>query len=287
MLYNNSSKKRPKKNLKGGFGNYCCVPLCKSAFYNSERQPTAISLFQVPAKKTVRDQWLKILNKYRRKGGVDKFDVRKKLYICEFHFNANEISISLGIGRKTLKKDVLPTKFDLLKKDTSKRLAPRKPPKERLPPFIETDEISTTEDESFSESESEEIIMSDDYDGFDQQAEEVDTGTLLKLEIEQLKEKVLVLEKENNELKSRSYCYENVKASKTDFKSETGFDNETFLKLLEFLEPGEDCCNLKMYDTSQRLSEETFTFVFKVQVKIYQSQGENQNYLPQNSYFCI
>ena len=38
-----ASTKRPKKNLVGGFGNYCCVPGCKSAFYEKNRETTNIS----------------------------------------------------------------------------------------------------------------------------------------------------------------------------------------------------------------------------------------------------
>ena len=33
-FYSNcSSKKRPEKNCSAGFGDYCCIPECKSAFY--------------------------------------------------------------------------------------------------------------------------------------------------------------------------------------------------------------------------------------------------------------
>ena len=31
-IYQNSSKKRPQKNYSGGFGDYCCIPGCQSAF---------------------------------------------------------------------------------------------------------------------------------------------------------------------------------------------------------------------------------------------------------------
>ena len=38
-----TSRKRPKKNLLCGFGNYCCVPDYKSAFYDKNREKTNIS----------------------------------------------------------------------------------------------------------------------------------------------------------------------------------------------------------------------------------------------------
>ena len=36
-ILSTASRKRPKK-LVGGFGNYCCVPGCKSASYDKNRR---------------------------------------------------------------------------------------------------------------------------------------------------------------------------------------------------------------------------------------------------------
>ena len=41
------SKKRPEKNSAAGFGDYCCTPECKSAFYikrDGKRVKIGISL---------------------------------------------------------------------------------------------------------------------------------------------------------------------------------------------------------------------------------------------------
>ena len=40
-----TSRKRPKKKLGGGFGNYCCVRGFKSALYDKNRDKTNIPLF--------------------------------------------------------------------------------------------------------------------------------------------------------------------------------------------------------------------------------------------------
>ena len=40
----NNFKKTSEKNLIGGFGNYCCVPGCKSAICDKNRDKTNISL---------------------------------------------------------------------------------------------------------------------------------------------------------------------------------------------------------------------------------------------------
>ena len=38
-----TSRKRPKNKFVGGFGNYCCVPSGKSAFYDKNREKTHLS----------------------------------------------------------------------------------------------------------------------------------------------------------------------------------------------------------------------------------------------------
>ena len=45
---------------------------------------------------------------------------------------------------------------------------------------------------------------------------------------------------------------------KSIFKKVTGLDNESFLDLFEFVDPGEDCKNIKFYDSSKRLFEVQF-----------------------------
>ena len=40
-----TSRRRPKKNLVGGFGNDCCVPGCKSSFQDKNREEANIIQF--------------------------------------------------------------------------------------------------------------------------------------------------------------------------------------------------------------------------------------------------
>ena len=54
------------------------------------------------------------------------------------------------------------------------------------------------------------------------------------------------------------YNYENISRNKEHFKKATGLDHESFLNLFEFVDPGEDCENIKSYDSSKRLSETQF-----------------------------
>ena len=99
--YSGSSKTRPLKNQSGGYGGYCCIPCCKSAFYDSNRQKTGISLFQVPSKDPQRKQWIKIISNFRRTGGADRWNTKKKILICEFHFRPEDIYVTRGSGKKS------------------------------------------------------------------------------------------------------------------------------------------------------------------------------------------
>ena len=94
-----------------------------------------------------------------------------------------------------------------------------------------------------------------------------DRTKLLEKEVDNLKEKINFLEAENNALKAendtemkneRLYNYENISRNKEHFKKATGLDHESFLNLFEFVDPGEDCKNIKFYDSSKRLSEAQF-----------------------------
>ena len=90
-----------------GFGNYCCIPGCKSAFYDSARQKTGISFFKIPSSsndRKKRKKWVNILSNFRRSGSGDNFnltDCSKRSYVCEFHFNfvicAREAKADIGL----------------------------------------------------------------------------------------------------------------------------------------------------------------------------------------------
>ena len=47
-------RQRPKKNLVGLFGKYCCVAGCISAFYDKNREKINISLFSIPKMEDLR-----------------------------------------------------------------------------------------------------------------------------------------------------------------------------------------------------------------------------------------
>ena len=110
--YFQSSKTCPAKNLSAGIRKYCCVLGCKSSTTSSRGEKTGI-LFQIPSKEPEKTNWIRILSQVRRKGRNDSFDPRNKLYyVCEFHFEAEDIQVTSGYGRKKYRKGKVPTIFE-------------------------------------------------------------------------------------------------------------------------------------------------------------------------------
>ena len=85
-----------------------------------------------------------------------------------------------------------------------------------------------------------------------------DRTKLLEKEVDNLKEKINFLEADNNALKAENDTHENISRNKEHFQEATGLDHESFLSLFEFADRGEDCKNIKFYDSSKRLSEAQF-----------------------------
>ena len=109
-IYQNSIKKRPQKNYRGGFGDYCCIPACQIAFYDANRVKTGIALFKLPKDPALRKKWLQVIKRYRRTGGADKFSKTKKVMVSEFHFNPKQIRVSLKLNLNPLIRNALLTR---------------------------------------------------------------------------------------------------------------------------------------------------------------------------------
>ena len=156
---------------------------------------------------------------YRRKGAGDNFspyDESKKYFVCEHHFKADEIRVSLGMGRKTLKPGAIPTRFNF--KNPSK-IKSRKSPKKRCLPVPN----ESTSSDSYLEEELE-TNNSNDLLPVMHSETNSDRTKLLEKEIDNLKEKINFLEAENNALKpendrgmknERLYNYENISYQST------------------------------------------------------------------------
>ena len=68
-----------------------------------------------------------------------------------------------------------------------------------------------------------------------------------------------MLLEENKLLKLQRFSFENLCENKEQFRSATGLNPDCFMSLFNYLNPGDDCSNIKFYDTSKRLSEEKYT----------------------------
>ena len=251
--YHETGKTRPNKAGSSGHGKYCCIPGCKSAVQDSNWKSTGISLFKVPSKQPDRSKWIKIIKKYRRKGGSDSFDPKQKnIYICEFHFKPDDIRVTLGCGRKKVITGRIPSVFE---NKTNVVKSKRKSPVKRKP-VIEYSSESIIESDS-SKKEADSVDISNEPPNLN----EIEA---LKLELEKSKEKEQrlstkceCLEIEAQQLQNHLFTYKNISQNKELFKKTTGLSLETFKILLSFLNPGEKMSNVKFYDSTNRLSEET------------------------------
>ena len=250
-IYQNSSKKCPQKNHRGGYGDYCCIPGCQSAFYDANRVKTGIALFKLPKDPALRKKWLQVIKSYRRTGGADKFTKTKKVMVCEYHFTSKQIRVSLGIGRKTYLPGSVPSVFEF---------KPEERKKGGKPPDPRNNQETSSETETESES-SDSQCLGDASDSAVDFPEDIDGTSKLLAENESLKCKIQHLElenknlkDENNKLKSHVYNFDNVSKSGDEFRAATVVKVESFNNLLEFLNPGEVSRNIKFYDTSSRLS---------------------------------
>ena len=257
--YSGSGKTRPKQNLSGGFGKYCSIPDCKSACYDSKREKTGISLFQLPSKEPERSEWLKVFKNIRRGGGSDNFNPDKQIiHVCEFHFKPEDIRVTLRVGRKKVRQGRLPSIFPFIKEKTTQQ--------KRKSPFKRYVELETSSSESIVESDSSDnpdITGEADFRTEDADISEIQMLTTenfqLKKQIEELQQENAILHEENLTLKSNTYNHTNISNNKEQFRSATGLEFDSFETLYDFLNPGENCRNIKFHDTSKRLSEETYT----------------------------
>ena len=127
-IFLNSSEKRPPRITSGGSGISCCVPQCSSASYDKHKQKSGIGFFKFAQNVALFKIWKKAIGQYRREGGADTFEIKETTRICEFDFQAKEIKVFLGVGRKTLVEGAVPSFFPSKRK---KERSTRKPPADR------------------------------------------------------------------------------------------------------------------------------------------------------------
>ena len=257
-----STRQRPKKVLSGGSGIYCCVPQCGSATYDKEGNKSGIGFFKFPKEPTRFNSWKRIISQYRRKGAGDQFSITEKTAVCEFHFKAEEIRVSLGIGRKTLVKDAVPSIFSFKNTDIKPR---RKSPRKRA--FYNPELENTTESMPTCTTITEDLEPSNtDEPSFTIESSipyECEKCSEYQLLIETLRvennakqNEIETLKNENVALKRRIFSYENISENEQQFKSFTGLNKSNFDILWDFVDPGENCEKLMLYEPTRRTGED-------------------------------
>ena len=260
VCYDNTTIERPKEIAFGGKGKYCSIPCCKNTQYDGDWKKTNIALFKFPDKERKPDlykAWFNKIKTFRRKGGKDAFTVTNNTYVCEFHFEISDIQVSAGRHIKTLKNNVIPSVFIFKKKSTpvKKRSSPRKrrliqdlvPRKHQkvtddednfhVPPIVHdhNQQSSSTCCENCNKFSSENILLKEKIKALEEEKQ--------KLE-EDLKSKELVV----NSLKNRLFMYSNFVSDEKRFRTTTGLEVEKFNILYEYLDPGQDCENIKYHE---------------------------------------
>lgn len=268
MLYPGTSTPRPEEQQIAGYGNFCCVPLCKSSTLDKQKLKTGIGMFSFPSESRLRKLWISIISKYRRKGGDDIFTVSKNTKICEFHFEIDRVKLGYGAGRKTLLKDSVPTIFKFKETNTNKK---RKSPKKRaLPTVVET------ESESVYESSSSDFTENTDEQSSFFVPDVPNEFECLKTENAMLKEKLSETVKNFTEelnvckekfeslkidfeifQKHHKYSYDTISCDGNLFQKATGLTVKSFISLYTFLDPGDKCSNVKFYENARSKADVT------------------------------
>ena len=207
------------------------------------------------------------MNQVRRRRPGDNFHITDYTRICEFHFRPENINVSIGIGRKTLKRNAVPT-FKNPNVETPLRRSPRK----------------RTITENILPRRNPENLMKIVNNFLRKEISDLhQENSSLRKEIDSLKTKI-------QELSKNTYNYKNVSQNEKFFKSETGIDTENFEILFTYLNPGENCANVKFYDSKEKNYENNPTVIQSPKVTKKENlsekkQGSNVKLSPKNQLF--
>ena len=147
--------------------------------------------------------------------------------MCEFHFIDEDLTTTLGSGKRKVKAGRVPSIF---REQPVKQKAIRPPPKDRPASFIE------------SETETDQVLSSSSPSS-EKEPSESETERLIE-EIKQLRTKNECLQKKNNMLleenkllKLQRFSFENLCENKEQFRGATGLNLDC---LFNYLNPGDD-----------------------------------------------
>ena len=177
----------------------------------------------------------------------------------EFHFNITDINVSAGRHIKIFKPNVVPSVFTFIKKKSSENQTKRRSPRKRhlITEFVKPKQKKLAP-------EIIDVGTPPVFKIINRVLLFVKTVRLLR-ENNLLKEKIKVLDKEKNKLeeelkcsnvyagslKNRLFSYNNSITDEKLFSATTVLEGEKFKILYEYLDPGENCENIKYHEPAQ------------------------------------
>lgn len=238
---------------------HCCVPECNQKGVKS-LTGEKVSFFEFPNQSSLRKRWIHTI---RRDEGKN-WQITRDTKVCSLHFRREDLRKSLA-GRTYLVDGCVPSRFAWSIPSPRKRKAPT----ERLPlpiplslkkRLFTSDTSSEINIASSAVESSNEIFPStsggnetDEPDISVESNVEMDQGKkvedlearLLQSEKEELERKIIENEQHQETLSSRLFSLDRFK-SNADVNFYTGLPNyATLISIFEFLNPGEDCENIR------------------------------------------
>ena len=238
---------------------HCCVPECNQKGVKS-LTGEKVSFFEFPNQSSLRKRWIQSI---RRDEGKN-WQITRDTKVCSLHFRREDLRKSLA-GRTYLVDGCVPSRFAWSIPSPRKRKAPT----ERLPlpiPLSSKKRLFTSDTSSeiniasSAVESSNEIFPStsggnetDEPDISVESNVEMDQGKkvedlearLLQSEKEELERKIIENKQHQETLSSRLFSLDRFK-SNADVNFYTGLPNyATLISIFEFLNPGEDCENIR------------------------------------------
>ncbi|CAN7998186.1 unnamed protein product [Ixodes hexagonus] len=243
---------------------HCCVPQCTQRGPKDEKQ-SKVSYFGFPRSKDLHKRWIVAIKRDEGK----HFKVTQSTKVCSRHFKEEDYLAGYVNGRRFLKEGVIPSVFGFSVPKVSRRTIHRNAAASLNSPVNFTAAVG--EDEEASTASCEDQLSLDPNAYVLPQEEVAEQAALIsrltsdleksqeelgdaRREVLKLRRHIELLEEQNKKLEqkvSRKFSIECFKDAPEDVQFYTGLpDYGTFISLLQFVDPGHNGENVKLWSTS-------------------------------------